>query len=418
MGPPSPDRRRPEMRACSRAPRRAAALGSLLACILALGAVPAFASTSTHGAVHHGRKSAKSKKRSRRPACVRSSSRKHHARKCKRPATRHPVPARVPATAPATAPAVTPGQVSTPPPPAESLRLFSGESVFNEQLPGTVPLASDSSQLVSDFLSQVSKYQGHVVINTTSWSSPVYVVGPNQPTIALIGESSICPRPEGVWSAFAEQIAAVPIPPNAIPAAGSDKEIIIWQPATGHLWELWRVLQENGHWTACWGGEITDANTSNGIFPAPFGAGASGLSLLGGQIHLEDLQHASINHALEVLMPDTANGTYVWPADRTDGTSTATDAIPEGTHFRLNPNLNLSTLHLTPAALTIATAIQRYGIIVADTAGDVALTAQDPTPIINEGKPNPYNTLLPNPYTELEAIPWSQLQAVSPSWHG
>ena len=290
--------------------------------------------------------------------------------------------------------------------------------MFNQQLGSSPPLAPDSQQLVNDFLSQVSKYQGHVVINTTSWSAPVYVVGANQPTITMFGESSICPRPEGVWSAFTEQIAAVPIPTNALPAAGSDKELIIYQPSTGHLWELWRALQENNHWTACWGGEITNAHTSNGIFPAPFGAGASGLSLLGGQIHLEDLEHAAINHALEILIPDTAKETYVWPADRTDGTSTATDAIPEGTRFRLNPNLNLTTLHLTPAALTIATAIQHYGIIVADTAGAVALTAQDTTPIINENKPNPYNTLLPNPRTTLDSIPWNQLQAVSPDWHG
>jgi hypothetical protein len=178
------------------------------------------------------------------------------------------------------------------------------------------------------------------------------------------------------------------------------------------------VLPEGGHWTACWGGEITNARTSDGIFPAPFGAGASGLSLLGGQIHLEDLEHGVINHALEVLMPDTANKTFVWPADRTDGTSSAADAIPEGTHLRLNPNLKLSSLHLSAPALEIATAVQRYGIFVADTAGAVALSAQDPSPLMHEGQANPYPALLGNPYTVLEAIPWADLEAVSPSYRG
>ena len=193
----------------------------------------------------------------------------------------------------------------------------------------------------------------------------------------------------------------------------------MWQPSTGHLWELWRVLQEGGHWTACWGGEIANAYTSDGVLPAPFGAGASGLSLLGGQIHLEDLERGTINHALEVLMPDTAAGTFVWPADRTDGTSSAADAIPEGTRFRLNPSLDLATLHLSPRG-----ARNRHG----DPAlrdhrrrhrrGSVALSAQDTTPLIAEGKPNPYNTLLPNPYDTLDAIPWSQLEAVSPAYRG
>lgn len=305
-----------------------------------------------------------------------------------------------------------------PAPREEPLRLFTAKSVFNELLPASLPLAPNSAQLVSAFTSQVSKYYGHVVINTTQWSSPVYVVGPSAPTVALVGQSSICPRPEGIFSGFQAQIEAVPMPPGALPAGGTDKEVIVWQPSTGHLWELWRVLQEGGHWTACWGGEIANAYTSDGILPAPFGAGASGLSLLGGQIHLEDLERGTINHALEVLMPDTARGAFVWPADRTDGQSTAADAIREGTHFRLNPSLNLASLHLSPPALAIATAIQRYGILVGDTAGAVALSAQDTTPLIAEGKANPYNTLLPNPYDTLDTIPWSQLEAVSPEYRG
>jgi hypothetical protein len=290
--------------------------------------------------------------------------------------------------------------------------------VFNQTLPVAPPIASNSAALVRAFTDQVKRYYGHMVINTTKWSAPVYVVAANAPTIALIGQSSICPRPEGIFSGFQAQIEAVPLPTEALPAAGTDKEVIVWQPSTGHLWELWRVLKESGRWTACWGGEIADAYTSEGIFPAPFGAGASGLSLLGGQIHLEDLEHGAINHALEVSVPETAHSGFVWPADRTDGTSSSADAIPEGTRFRLNPKLDLSALHLSPAALEIATAITRYGMIVGDTAGTVALQAQDTTPLIKAGAPNPYDALLGNPYDVLDAIPWSQLEVVSPAYHG
>ena len=308
--------------------------------------------------------------------------------------------------------------VPGPASPTEPLRLFSAASIFNEQLPASPPLASNSAAVVSDFMQQVTKYQGHVVINTTEWSTPVYVVPAGAPAVAMIGKSSICPRPEGVFAGFQAQIEAVPLPANAVPAAGTDKEIVVWQPSTGHLWELWRVLAESGHWTACWGGEIANAATSDGIFPAPFGAGASGLSLLGGQIHLEDLERGSINHALEILMPDTAAGTFLAPANRTDGASNASDAIPEGTRLRLSPTLNLSSLHLSAAGLEIATAIQRYGIIVGDTAGSVALSAQDPTPLIREGSANPYAKLLPNPYDTLDAIPWNKLEVVSSTYRG
>lgn len=417
------------------------------ACLLALAisllaaamlAAAAWALGSTHRAARHahvrathcasgaGRRRSRSARRRR---CHASKSRRC-AHGCTKAASR-PAAAGAGAAAPARAfhlieaPAGLTSQTlvnGTPPqkPPAnvEPLRLFSETSVYNQQLPAATPLASNSAQLVSDFVSQVQKYYGHVVINTTEWSTPVYVVGPEQQTVAMVGKSSICPRPEGVYQGFQAQINAVPMPADAVPAAGADKEVVVYQPSTGHLWELWRVLEESGRWTACWGGKITNARTSDGIFPSPYGAAASGLSLLGGQIHLEDLEHGVIDHALEVLMPDTADGTFVWPADRTDGTSTASDAIPEGTRLRLKPSLDLASLHLSAPALEIATAIQRYGIIVGDTAGAVALSAQDPTPLIDEGKPNPYGTLLPNPDTALEAIPWGDLEAVSSSYQG
>jgi hypothetical protein len=301
----------------------------------------------------------------------------------------------------------------------EPLRLFSARSFFNLRLPATPPLAFDSAQLVRAFESQMRSHSGHVVINTTTWSAPVYVVSENTPTIALLGQSAICPRSEGVFAGFQEVIRAVPLPADAIPAAGTDKEVIVWQPSTGHLWELWRVLRESGHWTACWGGEIANTSTSDGIFPAPFGAGASGVSVLGGQIHLEDLEHGAINHALELLLPDTARSVFVWPADRTDGNSSEADAIPEGTRFRLNPKLRLRDRGLSPAAIEIARAIQRYGMVVGDTSGSVALQAQDPTPLISRGHPNPYQELLrPDPYDVLDRIPWNQLEVISPAYTG
>jgi hypothetical protein len=157
------------------------------------------------------------------------------------------------------------------------------------------------------------------------------------------------------------------------------------------------------------------ARANEGILPAPFGAGASDLSVLGGQIHLEDLERGAINHALEVLLPDTARSRFVWPADPTDGMSGETDAIPEGTRFRLSPRLRLGSLHLNASALAIARSIQRYGMVVGNTSGVVALQAQDPTPQISKGQPNPYRALLrPDPYHVLDRIPGRRLEVLRP----
>jgi hypothetical protein len=315
-------------------------------------------------------------------------------------------------------PAKEPPKEEPPSDPSYALRLFSAQSFFNQPLPAAAPQASDSAQLVAAFNHQVQTYYGHVVINTTEWSAPVYTVPANAPTTAVVPQNGACPRGEGVFRPFAQDMSAVPIPAGAQAAKGTDEDLVVWQPSSGHEWELWRAQQEGGQWTACWGGEFQDAYTSEGVLPEPLGVSAAGLSILAGQIHLEELQQGTIDHALEVTMPDTAASEWVWPANRTDGTSDDAYSIPEGTRLRLKPSLNLSSLNLNPAALEIATAVQRYGMIVADTAGAVTLEAQDPTPLMRAGQPNPYEKLLSGgPYETLNAVPWSDLEVVSPSYH-
>jgi hypothetical protein len=303
--------------------------------------------------------------------------------------------------------------------PSYALRLFSAQSFFNQPLAASAPQASDSAKLVAAFTHQVQTYYGHVVINTTEWSAPVYTVPANAPTTVVVPQNGTCPRGENVFEPFAQDMSAVPIPAGAQAAKGTDEDMVVWQPSSGHEWELWRTQQEGGRWTACWGGEFQDAYTSEGVLPEPLGVSAAGLSILAGQIHIEELQQGTITHALELTLPDTAASGWVWPANRTDGTSDDAYSIPEGTRFRLKASLNLASLHLNPAALEIATAIQRYGMIVADTAGAVTLEAQDPTPLTRAGQPNPYEKLLSagGPYETLNAVPWSQLEVVSPSDH-
>ncbi|MGH2855493.1 MAG: hypothetical protein ACRDLF_15030 [Solirubrobacteraceae bacterium] len=407
---------------------------TLLVGVLALGAwlagssVPASARAVARQRAatraSHGRKACRHRHR-----CVRQ----HQPKEGKAPPTEAPAEAPPAATPPAQeAPAEEPPAKESPQaePPAEeapaeepsgspsyALRLFAAQSFFNQPLSASAPQAPDSAQLVAAFEHQVQTYYGHVVINTTEWSAPVYTVPANATTTAVVPQNATCPRGGNLFEPFAQDMSAVPIPAGAQAAQGTDEDMIVWQPASGHEWELWRAHQEGGRWTACWGGEFQDAYTSAGVLPEPLGVSASGLSILAGQIHLEELRQGTITHALEVTLPDTAAAGFVWPANRTDGASNDAYSIPEGTRFRLQASLDLSSLHLNPAALAIATAIQRYGMIVGDTAGAVALEAQDPTPLMRAGQPNPYAKLLSGgPYNALSAIPWNQLEVVSPSY--
>ena len=149
-----------------------------------------------------------------------------------------------------------------------------------------------------------------------------------------------------------------------------------------------------------------------------WGSSASSLSLVGGLISLEDLEKGQINHALSMAIPDVRAGVYASPAQRSDGKSTDPLSLPEGARLRLDPSLDLASLHLPKLTLMIAEAAQRYGIFIRDHAAIVTFQAQDPTPTGT----NPYTG--PNGYFEgkfpkelLASFPWNHLELLKMELH-
>jgi hypothetical protein len=181
------------------------------------------------------------------------------------------------------------------------------------------------------------------------------------------------------------------------------------------VWEFWKARKVNGGWQACWGGQLANASQSTGVLPAPYGASGTGISLLGGLVTLSDLSAGHIDHAIAMSLPLTVRGVIVPPANRSDGWTNDPDAVAEGTRLRLDPTLDLSTLHLTPAGLMIATAMQKYGVVVRDTAGAVTLYAENPLPMMTNGQPNPYDQFLHGvpTYSIADGIPWDRLQVMA-----
>jgi len=214
----------------------------------------------------------------------------------------------------------------------------------------------------------------------------------------------------------------VPIPVGAEPANGTDKQIVIWQPSTDTMWELWLAHHPPsdpcpwGHrlqfgWHAAWGARIDGVSNHPGRIRAPFGAAASGLPLLGGMIRTAELREGLIRHGLALTLPEVKPRRFVWPATRTDGNSRSWAAIPEGTRFRLDPDLRLGRLGLSPATFAIARAVKRYGLVISDRGGAVAFEAEQPRSPFN-----PYAALIGRAWPEytLSGFPWRRLQALAP----
>jgi hypothetical protein len=216
--------------------------------------------------------------------------------------------------------------------------------------------------------------------------------------------------------ALQQAFDAVPLPPGATPAAGSDHHLVVHQPGTDTMWEFWRLAYRDGAWHAGWGGRMSGVTASPGYYSgsqASWGATASSLPLVGGLMTLDEVRRGRIDHALAMAIPQPKAGVFTWPAQRTDGTYTGADAIPMGTRFRLDPTLDLDALALPPLVRMMAEAAQRHGIVVRDTAGAVTFQGEDPTPTGADpwrGAGGFFGGQTPDKL--LARFPWERLQAL------
>jgi serine/threonine-protein kinase len=91
----------------------------------------------------------------------------------------------------------------------------------------------------------------------------------------------------------------------------------------------------------------------------------------------DEVAAGSVDHAIRFILPNDRirRGEYVHPATHgTPATRGPSDAPPYGSRLRLRADFPLDTLP-NPAARTVARAMQRYGMLLAD-GGQVALTAR------------------------------------------
>jgi hypothetical protein len=291
------------------------------------------------------------------------------------------------------------------------LPAFAADSVWNTRVDGSSqPLDPSSPALVATLMGMVNQEMSARYgpwINTTAYSVPVYDVPANQPRVRVILD-----RPQPYAASLKASFAAgVPVPPDARPAAGRDEHLLVWQPATDTMWEFFHMHKMPDGWHADWGGTMQNVSHNPGYFTgadAGWGATATSLPLAGGLITPSELRAGVINHALALAIPSVRAKTWTFPAQRTDGNDLTTNSIPEGARFRIDPSLNLASLHLPPLTLMLARAAQRYGIILRDKSGVVTFYAQDPAPT----GANPYAELfgVALPSTALASFPWSRLQ--------
>jgi hypothetical protein len=292
-------------------------------------------------------------------------------------------------------------------------QVFAPSSFWYARLPIDAPLHSNSENFVRDFIRQFHKFYGTVGINTTAYSSPIYVVANDLETTPVAQWD--CQNRGFKDQQLEQQWRAVPIPPYAEPADGADSEMTVYQPGTDTMWEFWQARKEDGLWKACWGGRMLSVSKSNGIWPRPYGTTATGLPFLGGEISADELSRGVINHVMGIALVETASANiYSWPADRSDGFNPLNlpNRIPEGLRFRLDPTIDVDALRMHPVGKIIAKAAQTYGFVVWDKAGAIVLRAENPKSFTTKGVPDPFRAIWNGTpvYEILAGFPWEKLQ--------
>lgn len=309
--------------------------------------------------------------------------------------------------------------------------IFDPDSWITAPLGTTAPLDPDQS-LVGALQQQVQQFGTWV--NTTEWTSPVYVVAADQPPVKVHVDSQhtrYAPRDQSYMQA---EFDAVPLPANAEASGPADSpltgwidhELIVYQPATDTAWEFYHLVKDsNGEWSATGGGRISGVSHNDGDYDpwpsgTPHGMTGSGIPMLAGLQRIEELRRGTIDHVVGVSIPHPQATVFRSPATRTDGEWTTPDAVPEGTRFRLPADLNVDSLPLTPYAKVVAKAIQAHGLVIVDRDCRPTDRKKCPAVTFKAEDPRPKNT---NPYAGIfggvapdklfDNFPWDKLQVLA-----
>jgi hypothetical protein len=277
---------------------------------------------------------------------------------------------------------------------ADGKAFFTGPNIWTTPVPADAPADPRSA----GYVEALTRFEP--VVTLRSFTVQVFVADESAPRFRV---TPTAPRtPPGFT-------VDVPIPPHVTIDPADNGHLAILDRASQCVYELYQLQQgPDGGWTANWANVIPA--DGDGLYPDGLSARSSGLATTTGLIWPEELWAGTIPHALVFAYPLTRAGGPVDPATRTDGRSTDPGALPIGAHLVLDPALDLTSLGLTPEEMTIAKALQQYGMILGDTSNGFTLYAVHP----RSYPADPYESFWGNViYADLGRIPFDRMKVLS-----
>ncbi len=264
-----------------------------------------------------------------------------------------------PATIDGSARATEPAVRRTPPSTGPTLGgcpVFPADNAWNQDI-SAFPLHPRSDRIIARI-----QAEGGDDLHPDFGENPNYGI----PYVVVDGDQQRVPI---VYDAYGDESDPGPFPipldarvEGAPGATTGDRHVIAVQTDRCELFELYVARRAGGGWTAESGARFD--LRSNALRPMGWtSADAAGLAIFPGLVRYDEVASGEIRHAIRVTMSRTRRG-YVLPATHFASNTTDADLPPMGMRLRLRDDADLSGL--SGQALVIATAMQRYGLIVAD----------------------------------------------------
>jgi hypothetical protein len=236
--------------------------------------------------------------------------------------------------------------------------VFPADNPWNRRV-DRLPIAPGSARLIRSIGLDA---HFHADFGSGQWDGgpigiPYTVVGADQPRVRVSFD-------------YADESDRGPYPiPADVPIEGGrqadgDRHVLIVDRSACRLYELFDAhpLTAGRSWHAG-SGAIFDLR-SNRLRPKTWtSADAAGLPILPGLARYPEVAQGAIRHALRFTAPRTRTS-FVWPARHQAGTSGDPSLPPMGLRVRLKRGVSLRGL--PRQAKVIATAMKRYGLMLAD----------------------------------------------------
>jgi hypothetical protein len=170
------------------------------------------------------------------------------------------------------------------------------------------------------------------------------------------------------YTAYGDESDPGPFPiPTGAPVEGGphsdgDRHVLVVDRGRCRLDELYRAFFRGGRWNAD-SGASWNLRSAHRRPDSWTSADAAGLPIFPGLVRRDEVRRGQIDHAIRVTVESTRDA-WVHPASHCAGDTGDPRAPAMGTRLRLKAGYGLGSVH--GAARTIALALKRYGMIVAD----------------------------------------------------